>query len=220
MELLPGGTLEGECLSREEAAAVAAGLAHAHGRSVVHRDLKPANLLRSARGQVKIVDFGIARALEETMVTQVGTVLGTVRYRAPEQGEGRVVGTAADVYSLGVVFDELLDGATASDVELIERMRDPDPNARPTAAQVATALGATEVAAPVTEVLPRRRARAGARTKMLAAVAAAAAGIGTAIAIVAAVGKETPPRVEPVPHASTPAEQARNLSAWLQRYSR
>jgi serine/threonine-protein kinase len=128
MELATGGTLEDGSLSREEAGEIAAGLAHAHQRGVVHRDLKPANLLRTAGGEVKIADFGIARALEETVVTQIGTILGTVRYLSPEQAEGRVVGTAADVYSLGVVFDELLDGATAQDVELIEQMRAHDPD--------------------------------------------------------------------------------------------
>src|SRR5256714_9294762 len=133
MELVDGGTLEGGRLSREDAAEIAGGLAHAHSRGVVHRDLKPTNLLRSASGQVKIADFGIARAVEETRVTQIGTVLGTMRYLAPEQAEGRVVGPPADVYSLGIVFDELLEGATAADLELIERMRAHDPMGRPTA---------------------------------------------------------------------------------------
>ena len=108
MELLPGGTLEGGRLTRAEAAQVAAGLAYAHAHGVVHRDLKPANLLRGRDGVVKIADFGIARAVEETRVTQIGTVLGTLRYLSPEQAEGREVGPEADVYSLGVVLDELL----------------------------------------------------------------------------------------------------------------
>jgi serine/threonine-protein kinase len=217
MELLSGGTLERGALSREDAAEVAGGLAHAHSRGVVHRDLKPANLLRSATGQVKIADFGIARAVEETMVTQIGTVLGTMRYLAPEQAEGRVVGPAADVYSLGVVFDELLEGATAADVELIEQMRAHDPTGRPTAAEVASALGATQV-------LPRPRSRrrpprVAMRTKLLAAGAASAIVAAIAIASVDS-GKHAPARVDPVPHASTAAQQARNLSAWLKRYSR
>src|SRR5205814_466261 len=125
MELVNGGTLEGGRLSREDAAEIAGGLAHAHSRGVVHRDLKPTNLLRSASGQVKIADFGIARAVEETRVTQIGTVLGTMRYLAPEQAEGRVAGPEADVYSLGVVFDELLERPTRDDARLIDRMRAP-----------------------------------------------------------------------------------------------
>jgi serine/threonine protein kinase len=216
MELLAGGTLEGDSLTREEAGEVAAGLAHAHGRGVVHRDLKPANLLRAAGGQVKIADFGIARALEETMVTQIGTVLGTMRYLAPEQAEGRVVGTEADVYSLGIVFDELLEGATASDIALISRMGAHEPELRPAAAEVASAFGVTQVVR-----APRHdhRAPLATRSKLLAAGAVTA--IVAAVGIAAAGGgRKQPARVDPVPHATTPAQQARNLSAWLKQYSR
>jgi serine/threonine protein kinase len=216
MELLAGGTLEGEALTREEAGEVAAGLAHAHSRGVVHRDLKPANLLRAQSGQVKIADFGIARALEETMVTQIGTVLGTMRYLSPEQAEGRVVGTEADIYSLGVVFDELLEGATGDDLVLVERMRAHDAWERPSAQEVAAAFG-------VTQVLPPRRTehrpRFATRTKLLAAGAAAAIVAALAVAV-SDSGNKAPPHVKPVPHASTPAQQARNLSTWLKTYSR
>jgi serine/threonine protein kinase len=215
MELVTGGTLEDDALTREEAGEVAAGLAHAHGRGVVHRDLKPANLLRSENGQVKIADFGIARALEETMVTQIGTVLGTMRYLSPEQAEGRVVGTEADVYSLGVVFDELLEGATATDRALIERMRAHDSWSRPSAEEVASSFGVTQVLRPSRA---EHRPRFSARSKLLGAGAAAA--IVAALAIAATGGSGHPARVDPVPHATTPAQQARNLSAWLKTYSR
>jgi serine/threonine protein kinase len=215
MELVTGGTLEGGSLTREEAGEVADGLAHAHGRGVVHRDLKPANLLRSETGQVKLADFGIARALEETMVTQIGTVLGTMRYLSPEQAEGRVVGTETDVYSLGVVFDELLDGATDSDRALIDRMRAHDPAVRPSASEVAASLGATQVLRP-----SRREHRPGLATRTKVLAAAAAVAIVAAVTIAATSGGKTPARVEPVPHATTPAQQARNLSAWLKTYSR
>jgi serine/threonine protein kinase len=215
MELVTGGTLEGGSLTREEAGEVADGLAHAHGRGVVHRDLKPANLLRSETGRVKLADFGIARALEETMVTQIGTVLGTMRYLSPEQAEGRVVGTETDVYSLGVVFDELLDGATDSDRALIDRMRAHDPAVRPSASEVAASLGATQVLRP-----SRREHRPGLATRTKVLAAAAAVAIVAAVTIAATSGGKTPARVEPVPHATTPAQQARNLSAWLKTYSR
>lgn len=225
MELLTGGTLAGGSLTRDEASEIAAGLAHAHRRAVVHRDLKPANLLRSATGQVKVADFGIARALEETMVTQIGTVLGTMRYLSPEQAEGRVVGTEADVYSLGVVFDELLAGATDGDRALIDRMRAHDPAIRPSAAEVAAALGSKENSSTqngatqidVTRVLRPARRRLTTRTTLLAAGAAAA--IVAAVAIATTGGGGTT-RIEPVPHGTTAAQQARNLSAWLKSYSR
>src|SRR5262249_42063788 len=155
-------------------AETAGGLAHAHSRGVVHRDLKPANLLRSTSGRVKIGDFGIARAAEETRVTQVGTVLGTLRYLAPEQAEGLVAGPEADVHSLGVVFDELLEQPTAADLELLERMRAAEPASRPTAAEVATQLGMTQVLPTCELPAARPRRRRVWRPKLFAAGAAAA----------------------------------------------
>ena len=205
MELVPAGTLQDGRLSRAEAADVARGLAYAHAQGVVHRDLKPANLLRAADGTVKIADFGVARAAEETMVTQVGTVLGTLRYLSPEQAEGRPVGPEADVYSLGVVLDELLDDAPR---ELLERMRDPSPGRRPTAAQVAAELEAT----------PGARHRKTLPDIRLAVLAAAV--ILAAAGIVLAIPRHHEAKVEPVPHGSTAAQQARNLEAWLTRYSK
>jgi protein kinase-like protein len=225
MELVDGGTLEGGRLSREDAAEVARGLAHAHGRGVVHRDLKPANLLRASSGRLKIADFGIARAAEETRVTQIGTVLGTMRYLAPEQAEGRIVGPEADVYSLGVVLDELLEQPTPADRALLERMRADDPAARPPAAEVAAGLGATEVLPVETEPVPAQRRQRPGRVRRRPWAARVLA-VGAAIVVVAAVavatgrnGTRKPAPVEQVPHASTAAGQARNLSAWLKEYS-
>lgn len=218
MELLDGGTLEGGRLTREEAAQVAAGLAHAHEHGVVHRDLKPANLLRTRDGGVKIADFGIARAAEETNVTQVGTVLGTLRYLSPEQAEGRVVGPEADVYSLGVVLDELLDRPSGGERALIGRMRSANPALRPTAAEVAASLGG-DTAVAATRIGTRYRAAVpGTRVAVLAGGAALA--IVLALVLAFTGGSKGPSRVEPVPHATTAAQQARNLGAWLTRYSR
>jgi eukaryotic-like serine/threonine-protein kinase len=86
------------------------GLQHAHDAGLVHRDIKPANLLVRDDGVLKIADFGIARAVESTRHTQVGTVLGTAAYLAPEQVAGADASSASDVYALGAVFYELLTG--------------------------------------------------------------------------------------------------------------
>jgi serine/threonine-protein kinase len=87
------------------------GLEYAHRNGVVHRDVKPANLLRNEEGVVKLADFGIAKALsDESSITQVGSVLGTAAYLAPEQAAGEQAGPAADLYALGVVTYQLLSG--------------------------------------------------------------------------------------------------------------
>jgi hypothetical protein len=211
MELLLPGTLEGLQLNRSEAAQIAHALAYAHRHGVVHRDLKPANLLRTSSGAVKIADFGIARAAEETMLTQAGTVLGTLRYLAPEQAEGRPVGPAADVYSLGVVLQELLDGA---DRALVAWCLREDPADRPTAAEVAAALE-TEPTVVRTRGTRYRKAVPG---TWVAGSAAAAIVVATAV-ILLTHHPAGPAGVQPVPHATTPTQEARNLEAWLQRYS-
>src|SRR5207244_10889820 len=73
-------------------------------------DIKPQNLLLRDEGTLKIADFGIARAVEGTALTQAGTILGTAAYLAPEQALGKEAAPAADVYSLGAVLYELLTG--------------------------------------------------------------------------------------------------------------
>jgi serine/threonine protein kinase len=96
---------------------VCAGLEHAHAAGLVHRDIKPQNLLVRSDGVAKIADFGIARTLQATRLTQVGTVLGTAAYLAPEQAAGERVTAAADIYSLGAVGYELLSGRTPYELE-------------------------------------------------------------------------------------------------------
>jgi serine/threonine protein kinase len=87
------------------------GLEFAHRHGVVHRDIKPGNLLRSEEGTTKVADFGIAKNLaDESSITQVGSVLGTAAYLAPEQAAGEEAGPPADLYGLGVVAYQLLSG--------------------------------------------------------------------------------------------------------------
>jgi eukaryotic-like serine/threonine-protein kinase len=87
------------------------GLDYAHRNGVVHRDVKPGNLLRADDGVVKLADFGIAKAIsEESGITQVGSVIGTAAYLAPEQAAGERVGPPADLYALGVVTYQFLSG--------------------------------------------------------------------------------------------------------------
>ncbi len=86
---------------------VCAGVGHAHERKIVHRDLTPSNLHILPDGQVKIIDFGLVR-LASSNITQTGTIMGTPYYMSPEQAEGRRVGPASDVFSIGVVFYEFL----------------------------------------------------------------------------------------------------------------
>ena len=94
---------------------VAAAVAHAHARLVVHRDLKPSNILVTADGEVCLLDFGIAKLMQddraaETQLTQVSGRMLTLDYASPEQIRGEPLGTASDVYSLAVVAYELLTG--------------------------------------------------------------------------------------------------------------
>ena len=87
------------------------GLDYAHRQGVVHRDVKPGNLLiNSDSGNLKLADFGIAKAAEQTRITQVGSVLGTAAYLSPEQARGEEAGPASDIYSLGVCAYQLLAG--------------------------------------------------------------------------------------------------------------
>jgi eukaryotic-like serine/threonine-protein kinase len=119
-------------LEPEEARSLAlqacAGLAVAHDAGLVHRDIKPQNLLVTPGGTLKIADFGIARSLDGTRLTQAGTVLGTAGYLAPEQAAGEDVTAAGDVYSLGAVLYELLTGRPPYDAdslaELFVKQRD------------------------------------------------------------------------------------------------
>jgi serine/threonine protein kinase len=109
------------------------GLSHAHAKKLIHRDIKPQNLLlRESDGCLKITDFGIARAAEETTrLTSPGKVIGTDHYMAPEQLADGKITPAVDIYACGVVADELLPQARAPELrEIVERCLREDPDER------------------------------------------------------------------------------------------
>ena len=116
---------------------VAGALAYIHSRAVVHRDVKPGNILlpfdHSTAGAplAKLADFGIARLLDDARMTATGAVIGTATYLSPEQAQGATVGTASDVYSLGLVLLESLTGqrafpGTAIEAVVARLARDPE----------------------------------------------------------------------------------------------
>lgn len=177
LEYLAGGNLRhvldgGSLLSPSQAAALgiqaARGLDFAHRRGLVHRDVKPANLLFDGDGNLKIGDFGLARALAEASWTEpTGAVVGSARYASPEQASGGSLDGKADVYSLALVLVEAVTGEVpfAADTTvatlmgrvgaelsapeelgilgpIIERAAHPDPARRPSAGVLASQLEA------------------------------------------------------------------------------
>jgi eukaryotic-like serine/threonine-protein kinase len=197
LEFIPGKNLRvvlGDKLERAEAIRIALQLADvlqaAHGKGVIHRDLKPENVMLTPDGDVKVLDFGLARRLEsdltetlsgarlgdyeahrepptEDVRTRLGRVLGTMGYMSPEQARGQPVTSASDIYSLGLVLQEIFTGERpflrsgtpreqllrAAEAEtlpvsgvdadlqaLIERLKARQPSARPSASETAERL--------------------------------------------------------------------------------
>ncbi|CAM2066780.1 Non-specific serine/threonine protein kinase [Sulfidibacter corallicola] len=110
-----------------------AALDYAHGRGVVHRDIKPDNILVDRRGRGIVMDFGIAKAADQTRQTAAGTFMGTARYVSPEQAMGREIDGRSDIYSLGITLYELVTGRVPFDSDqwmtvLYQHINEPPPS--------------------------------------------------------------------------------------------
>lgn len=111
---------------------VLAGLHYAHSEGIIHRDIKPANIMLTKRGQAVLTDFGIAQIIGSTQYTVSGALMGTLNYMAPEQGLHGQTDPRSDIYSLGIVFFEMLTGQVPFDADtplaiLMKHINDPLP---------------------------------------------------------------------------------------------
>ncbi|HZU95687.1 MAG TPA: serine/threonine-protein kinase [Planctomycetota bacterium] len=167
MDLLEGGSLaariEKGALPWREAVAlvvkIARAVARCHERGVIHRDLKPANVLFDEAAEPRLVDFGCARDLAASTLTQTGSVLGTPAYMAPEQLDGHRADERSDVYALGIILHELVTGVRphpgSSWRELLLRAQRGLP--APVAAKVGAPLSLDRVLERALEPFPARR---------------------------------------------------------------
>ncbi len=120
MELVEGESLRTLIERREEASGrqgavaimsqICEGLAAAHAEDVIHRDLKPQNVLIGSDGRARILDFGLARPVEETGITRTGVIIGTPDYMSPEQALGQPADSRSDIFAFGIIFYEVLTG--------------------------------------------------------------------------------------------------------------
>ncbi len=220
------------------------GLHYAHRHGVVHRDVKPGNLLRAREGEVKLADFGIAKATEQSSITQVGSVLGTAAYLAPEQARGEEAGPSADLYALGVVTYQLISGRlpyeATSLTELALRQQQEEPPRLDTlvaavnseladAVAIALALDPRERYSDASEmgqalsagargIAPARRRAASRRAPATAATSVLSSsrrGTASKGAVVTRRPRQGPPRSQPPVAAAAPAASRRRGNSRL-----
>ena len=198
------------------AIAVASALEVAHRKGIVHRDVKPGNILITDSGDIKVTDFGIARAVAEASMTVTGTTLGSVHYFSPEQARGDQVTGASDVYALAIVLFEMLTGrrpfeADSAAAVALKRLSEDAPTPTSIGHPVAPGLEAILMRA-LSREQADRYPDAGAFAEALrvwrrdpgAAPVAAAGAVAAAVAT-------TPPAGEPTvyipPRVTTPADR-------------
>ncbi len=119
----------------------------AHSEGVIHRDLKPQNIMRDKHGRIVVMDFGLARSLGESGLTQTGALVGTLEYMSPEQAMGSTLDPRSDIFSVGLIFYELLTGkapyeADTAIASLMKRTREPARSASDVDASVPRSLSA------------------------------------------------------------------------------
>ncbi|HWF26342.1 MAG TPA: protein kinase [Solirubrobacteraceae bacterium] len=185
-------------------------LTRAHAQRVIHRDIKPANVLISARGQVKVGDFGVARLAEGSTDGAGATIVGTPRYMAPEQACGGPTGPATDVYGVGIVLYEMLAGrppfTEKTAVELaLRHLRDPPPSLPNGTPQALAEIVERALAKGPGDRYPSAGAMADALARAPLTEAHEAAGTAP---MVAAHRLRPAPGTAPAPGARTPATAA------------
>lgn len=226
---LRGGPLaESEALDYARQCAQA--LRAAHEQGVLHRDVKPANLLIRSDGVVKVADFGLAKAADPTDVTlvQPGQMVGSVHYFSPEQAQGKSLGPASDLYSLGIILYQMLSGEVPftgdSPVAVaLAHVSTPEPTTQQLAAVMSPGLAA--IVHRLLEKDPARRFRSASELDW------ALAGVQSGASASAQQALDAPTIVAPVAAPPAPRRKSRNLPvpaagafasflAWSEYYSR